>query len=48
MKVTIMRRLFSALLLVSLAVSASGCVAGCRPGYVGPRGGVHPGGCAVY
>jgi hypothetical protein len=43
-----MRRLFSALLLMGLAVSASGCVAACRPGHIGPYGGVHPGGCAVY
>jgi hypothetical protein len=47
-KDTNMRRVFSAMLLMALAVSASGCVAACRPGHVGPYGGVHPGGCAVY
>ena len=43
-----MRRVFSLLLLMGLAISASGCVAACRPARVGPYGGVHPGGCAVY
>ena len=43
-----MRRLVITLLLVGSAFSVSGCVAGCRPGYVGPYGGVHPARCAVY
>jgi hypothetical protein len=40
--------MFSVVLLIALAITSSGCVAGCRRGYVGPRGGLHPGGCAVY
>ncbi len=43
-----MRRVLATLLLLSAAMSVSGCVAGCRPGYVGPYGGVHPARCAVY
>jgi predicted small lipoprotein YifL len=41
-----MRRVFATLLLLALASSVSACA--CRPGYIGPRGGVHPGGCIVY
>ncbi len=41
-----MRRISSALLLLALAASVSACA--CRPGYVGPYGGVHPGRCVVY
>jgi hypothetical protein len=40
-----MRRIITLGLLVGLAFSASAC--GCRPGWVGPRGGVHGGGCWV-
>ena len=43
-----MRRIFTTLLLLGAAVSVSGCVAACRPGYVGPYGGLHPARCAVY
>jgi hypothetical protein len=32
--------------LVLLALGVSGCA--CRPGYIGPYGGVHPGGCWVW
>jgi hypothetical protein len=32
--------------LVLLALAVSGCA--CRPGYVGPYGGVHAGGCWVW
>jgi hypothetical protein len=41
-----MRRVFTTLLLLVLASSVSACA--CRTGYVGPRGGLHPGGCRVY
>jgi hypothetical protein len=32
--------------LVLLALAVSGCA--CRPGHIGPYGGVHPGGCWVW
>ncbi len=41
-----MRNLFTALMLLGLTISVSACA--CRPGYVGPYGGVHPGRCVVY
>jgi hypothetical protein len=40
-----MQRIVTLVLLLGLALSTAAC--GCRPGYVGPRGGVHPGGCWV-
>jgi hypothetical protein len=41
-----MRRVFTAMILFGLATCVSACA--CRPGYVGPYGGVHPGRCVVY
>jgi hypothetical protein len=41
-----MRRVVFTLVLLALASSLSACA--CRPGYVGPYGGVHPGRCVVY
>jgi hypothetical protein len=41
-----MRRVLTTLLLLGLAASVSACA--CRPGYIGPYGGVHPGRCVVY
>ena len=41
-----MRRVLTALILFGLASSISACA--CRPGHIGPYGGVHPGRCVVY
>jgi hypothetical protein len=41
-----MRRLLAAAVLLALAGSLGACA--CRPGYVGPYGGVHPGRCWVW
>jgi hypothetical protein len=43
-----MKTMLRGCLLVGLALSMGGCVAACRPGHVGPYGGVHPGHCAVW
>ena len=41
-----MRRLAIMLTLLGIAVSVQGCA--CRPGGVGPYGGVHPARCWVW
>jgi hypothetical protein len=41
-----MPRFAAWLILLAMAASVSACA--CRPGYVGPYGGVHPGRCVVY
>jgi hypothetical protein len=38
-----MRRMKVGVLLVAILLSVSGCV--CRPGHIGPYGGLHPGAC---
>ncbi len=43
-----MRRFLATVILLGTAISLGGCVAACRPGYVGPYGGLHPARCAVY
>jgi hypothetical protein len=40
-----MKRALTLALLAGLALSTAAC--GCRPGYVGPYGGVHGGRCWV-
>jgi hypothetical protein len=40
-----MKRIITLTLLAGMALSTAAC--GCRPGHVGPYGGVHPGGCWV-
>jgi hypothetical protein len=41
-----MKRLKLGLLLAASLVALSACA--CRPGHIGPYGGIHPGGCYVY
>jgi hypothetical protein len=41
-----MRHMLSAALLLALVLAASGCA--CRPGGIGPYGGVHPARCWVW
>ena len=40
-----MKRVLTAFVLLALTASVSACA--CRPGHIGPYGGVHPGGCVV-
>ncbi len=40
-----MQRIVTLALLAGLALSTTACA--CRPGHVGPYGGVHPGRCWV-
>jgi hypothetical protein len=44
-KGALMQRIVTLALLAGLALSATACA--CRPGHVGPYGGVHPGRCWV-
>jgi hypothetical protein len=44
--VSALKHVLRALILLGLVASVSACA--CRPGYVGPYGGVHPGRCVVY
>ncbi len=39
------KRLRQVLVVICLGALLAGC--GCRPGYIGPYGGVHPGRCWV-
>jgi len=41
-----MRQIMTALVLLGLAASVSACA--CRPGRIGPYGGIHPARCVVY
>jgi hypothetical protein len=41
-----MKRVTTLLLLATLALSTGACA--CGGGYVGPRGGVHPGRCWIW
>ena len=41
-----MRQIMTALVLLGLAASVSACA--CRPGHIGPYGGIHPARCVVY
>jgi hypothetical protein len=41
-----MRRVVIALLLIAMTASVSACA--CRPGHIGPYGGIHPARCVVY
>ncbi len=43
-----MSRLLATLIVLGTAFSLGGCVAACRPGHIGPYGGIHPGRCVVY
>jgi len=41
-----MKKLVQRVAVVGLVLAVSACA--CRPGYVGPYGGVHPGRCWVW
>ncbi len=45
MRHSVLRHCLTAMLLVGAAVSLGAC--GCRPGWVGPYGGVHGGRCWI-
>jgi hypothetical protein len=41
-----MNMLRAGILILGMALAVGGCA--CRSGYVGPYGGVHPGGCVLF
>ena len=41
-----MKAMRAGFLWLGMALAVSGCA--CRSGYVGPYGGVHPGGCVLF
>ena len=41
-----MRRFTTLALLLAVSMSMGACA--CRPGHIGPYGGIHPGRCVVY
>jgi hypothetical protein len=41
-----MKRIMTLVLVAGMGLSAAGCA--CRPGHIGPYGGVHPARCWVW